>query len=165
MAGLRRQGPADPGDAGMAMSAALRFLAARPRSEAEVRRRLGRAFAPVIADDVIARLRTMGYLDDAAFAKWWREQRDRNRPKGALAIRQELRRLGVDAEAVESSLDGLDEEAAAIRAGGRRAQTLKSLPQRAFLEHLIPFLRRRGFATATARRAAQALWQRRQASA
>ena len=41
---------------------------------------------------------TLGYLDDAAFARAWVESRDRARPRGARALRDELRRKGVAAE-------------------------------------------------------------------
>ena len=50
------------------------------------------------------RLAALGYLDDAAFARAWVESRDRARPRGARALRDELRRKGVAAEAVEAAL-------------------------------------------------------------
>ncbi len=144
-----------------ALAAALRFLAYRPRAEAEIRKRLARAFPAPVVDATLNRLRTLGHLDDAAFARWWRDQRDRNKPKGAVAIRRELRRLGVAPGTIEEALAGLDEDAAAIAAGERQASKLHDLAQRPFLERLIPYLRRRGFALSVARRAAYALWETR----
>lgn len=43
-------------------------------------------------------------LDDAAFARAWVESRDRAHPRGASALRQELRLRGVDDETVRRVL-------------------------------------------------------------
>ena len=57
-----------------ALDSALRFLSYRPRSEQEVRRRLGRQAWPAeVIEAVVARLRAVGLLDDAAFARLWVE--------------------------------------------------------------------------------------------
>src|SRR5512138_499811 len=48
---------------------ALQALAHRPRSEAEIRARLARAELAAEADDTVAWLARLGYLDDQAFAK------------------------------------------------------------------------------------------------
>ena len=47
---------------------------------------------------------TLGYLDDVAFAAAWVESRDRARPRGSLALRQELLRKGVPREAIDEVL-------------------------------------------------------------
>ena len=44
-------------------------------------------------------------LDDEAFARSWVESRDRARPRGERAIREELRLKGVDRATVDSVLD------------------------------------------------------------
>ena len=83
-------------DAATVLDAAARFLGARPRSTAEVRRRLGQAgYRAELVDEAIARLAGLGYLDDEAFARAWVESRDRARPRGERALRTELRRKGV----------------------------------------------------------------------
>jgi len=56
-----------PLEAAKALS--LRLLAVRARSEAEIRSRLARAELSGPADEVLAWLRGLGYLDDAAFAR------------------------------------------------------------------------------------------------
>lgn len=48
---------------------ALRFLAARARTEAQVRARLAKAELAEVADEVVGWLRGLGYLDDAAYAR------------------------------------------------------------------------------------------------
>jgi regulatory protein len=44
----------------------------------------------------------MGHLDDAAFARWWAEQRDRHAPRGRRMIEAELRQRGVPREVIEA---------------------------------------------------------------
>jgi regulatory protein len=52
-----------------ARARALRLLAARPRTEAQMRERLERAGFGAEAEDVVAWLKGLRYLDDAAFAR------------------------------------------------------------------------------------------------
>lgn len=84
-------------DPGVVLDAALRFLESRARSEAEVRRRLTFAgYRAELVEDAITRLRELGMLDDAAFARAWVESRDRARPRGERALRQELSLKGIE---------------------------------------------------------------------
>lgn len=79
------------------LEAAARFLEPRARSVAEVRRRLtGTGYRPDLVDGAIERLLELGVLDDEAFARAWVESRDRARPRGERAIRQELGLKGID---------------------------------------------------------------------
>ena len=52
-----------------AKAIALRYLAAAPRTEAQVRARLAKADLEGDAEPVVGWLRRLGYLDDAAFAR------------------------------------------------------------------------------------------------
>ncbi|HUP55448.1 MAG TPA: regulatory protein RecX, partial [Methylomirabilota bacterium] len=82
--------------------AAARFLEARSRSVHEVRRRLGGAgYRAELVDGAIARMTELGMLDDEVFARAWVESRDRARPRGERAIREELRLKGIDRETVD----------------------------------------------------------------
>ena len=54
----------------------------------------------------IARLTELGMLDDEAFAQAWVESRDRARPRGERAIREELRVKGVDRAVIDEVLEG-----------------------------------------------------------
>ena len=128
-----------------AKNAALRLLAHRPRSEAEVRRRLQDRFSGEAIDQTLADLRRQGLLDDAAFARQWREQRERFRPRGPGLIRQELRRLGVDRDVIREALSGFDAAANAYRAGLKYAAKLSVEDSAAFRRKLGGFLHRRGF--------------------
>jgi len=92
-------------DPAVVLDAAARFIEVRPRSVDEVRRRLRDAgYQAEHVDVAIERMLALGYLDDAAFARTWVESRDRARPRGARALRDELRRKGVSAEAVEAAI-------------------------------------------------------------
>jgi regulatory protein len=85
------------------MEIAVRFLGARPRTRWELERRLRRAGAEApVVEATLERLAEIGYLDDAAFARWWGEQRDRHAPRGRRMIEAELRQHGIDRDVIEA---------------------------------------------------------------
>lgn len=87
------------------MAAAAAFLAVRPRSVAEVRRRLRlQGYRHDLIETVVERFVGLGFLDDEAFARTWVESRDRARPRGERALRQELARKGIDRHTIEAVL-------------------------------------------------------------
>lgn len=99
-----RRGAVD--DPAVVLEAAARFLEARSRSVAEVRRRLtGAGYRGDLVDGAIARMTELGMLDDEVFARTWVESRDRARPRGERAIREELRIKGVDRAVVDTVLE------------------------------------------------------------
>jgi regulatory protein len=112
VAGRRRESFADArarraaiDDPALVLEAAARFLEARSRSVHEVRRRLTSAgYQPGLVEDAITRLTDLGMLDDLAFARAWVESRDRARPRGERAIRDELRTKGLDRSVVDEVL-------------------------------------------------------------
>src|SRR2546422_9568184 len=108
----RREAHASIDDPAVVLEAAARFLEARSRSVAEVRRRLGRAGYRVdLVDGAITRLTELGMLDDAAFGRAWLESRDRARPRGVIALRRELALKGVDRAIVDELLEARREAA------------------------------------------------------
>ena len=142
------------------LTAALRYLSYRPRTVREVERRLeGRFTAPVV-EKTVNYLKDLKYLDDASFCAQWIGSRERRRPRGSRALRQELRRLGVEQQLVDEALEGIDETASACNAGRKQATKLvaKGITSREFHEKLTPFLQRRGFGYGTTREAANLLW-------
>ncbi len=144
---------------------AVRFLSFRPRSVAEVRQHLARAeagYGAELIEAVIARLSAQGYLDDAEFARFWVDNRQRFRPKGAPVLRQELRQRGLEGDAIEAALTGVDALAAAQQAARPRAERLAALAQAdppAFRRKLTDFLLRRGFGYDVAEEVVEALYQ------
>ncbi len=128
---------------------AVRFLSFRPRSVAEVRRHLARTIEdPDLIAAVLDRLAAQGYLDDGEFARYWVENRERFRPKGPRALRQELRQHGLSDEAIAAALDTVDAHQSACNAARPRAARLAELGRsdgEAFRRKLSDFLARRGF--------------------
>src|SRR5215211_4504623 len=56
-------------------------------------------------DRVITRLRDWRYIDDEAFARYWVENRESNRPRGRRLLEHELRLKGVDRDTVAEAID------------------------------------------------------------
>jgi len=144
--------------------AALRFLEARPRSIAEVRARLGRKdFAPEAIDAAIARLGELGLLDDAAFARYWVENRQAYRPRGAGALRDELRRKGIDADTTaeilsDDALTGDESASAWGLARGALRKYADSQDRNAFTRRMGSYLQRRGYTFDVIRPIVDQLW-------
>lgn len=97
----RKVKPADS-PAGDAYEAAVRYLAGRPHTVAEIHRHLrSKKFEADTIDRAIDRLRAQRYVDDEAFARWWVEQRERFKPRGDRALRTELAQKGVARDVVD----------------------------------------------------------------
>jgi regulatory protein len=143
---------------------ALRYLASRPRSEREVRGRLQRAgVAEPEIERVLAELRGHGLVDDAAFARYWVDQRQTFRPRGARLLEAELRQHGLAAELASTAAGHLESSAEedAYRAARKRAQQLRAATddERTFTTKLSQFLLRRGFAWDTIAPTVSRLWR------
>lgn len=131
----RRAERAEVDDPQVVLEAAARFLETRSRSVTEVRRRLVSAgYRSGLVEGAIARLLDLGVLDDEAFARSWVESRDRARPRGERAIRDELRLKGVDRTTVDLVLEER-REAASPPADGDPDDV--GSPDRAAAERLI----------------------------
>lgn len=134
------------------MQYALRSLSRRMQSRAELERKLLARTTPEVARSVLARLLEWGYLDDRAFAEAF--VRSRRERWGALRLRAELARRGVDERIVREVLaegeEGEGEVARALALLGKSAWRHKGEHAR-----MVRFLQARGFALAVAVEAAQ----------
>lgn len=129
-----------------AKQAAFRYLSYRPRSVDEVRRRLLKQEYPeAMVEDVLQRLLTLKLLDDAAFAKYWVEQRENFKPRSRMALQQELLQKGIARDVIETALADLDETAAARRAAEKKVSRWSHLPEDEFRKKMGGYLQRRGF--------------------
>jgi regulatory protein len=149
-------------DVEKAREQALRFLSNRPRSAWEVRQNLLKAgYGDATIDRVLERLRSVALVDDAAFARYWIENRTQFKPRGERALRQELRRKGVDREVIDAALEegGQADDQAAIQAALAKADRYRQLPRPEFAQKLGAYLARRGFDYETVREAVQVAWQ------
>ena len=142
----RREERAAIDDPGVVLEAAARFLEARSRSVAEVRRRLGRAgYRAELVEGAITRLTELGMLDDAAFGRAWVESRDRVRPRGEIALRRELAIKGVDRGIVDELLEERRDLSAAADGGGvdlEAARRLLARHERSLARVADPRMRR-----------------------
>lgn len=128
-----------------AVDHAVRFLSYRPRSNAEVSRNLSKKFDDTVIDAAVERLTALGYLDDAAFAKYWVENRDAFNPRGVMALRYELRQKGIEESIIRQVLESYDTLDAAYRAAQSKAKNLKYADRQTFQQKVGSYLQRRGF--------------------
>ena len=134
---------------GSPYEAAVEFLAARPRSLAEIRRHLhGKRYDDEAIDGAIDRLRAQRYVSDLDFAKYWVEQRSRFRPKGERALVSELINKGVARETIDAALGEMPAESESDRARRaivRQLMRWESLEPAERKRKIHAFLAQRGF--------------------
>jgi regulatory protein len=131
-----------------AMQRAGHLLAARPRSEHEMRIRLTDAgFDDAVVERTAVRLVDLKLLDDRAFALQWVEERGRVKGRAPEALIVELAAKGIPRELAEEALvaAGIEEEAQARRVAARLVGKVahKALPEQGAA--LMTMLVRRGF--------------------
>ena len=136
--------PSDP------LPLALRMLARRPYSVADMRRALERKFGATAAvKQAIARLRQLGYLNDKNYAAHTASSLARNRAFGSHRIRRELKAKLVDYKYIEPALDQAFEEISERelleKAVDKQIRTVRHPLTRNRLYSLCQSLMRRGF--------------------
>jgi len=143
-----------------ALEAALRLLSLGPRSERDLRERLERrrGFQRAAVDQAVARMRELGYVNDAAFAKLYVETRQAS-PRSKRALMFELGRKGVDRGYTEVALEDYDDAEAAYAAARRRLRSLSGADRVTFERRLGNFLASRGFGFGVARMTIQRCWR------
>lgn len=134
------------GERPLAMTRALNVLGYRARAEGELRERLLRAgYAPETVETVVGRLRELGYLDDAEFAR--NSAREKARKYGPRRVYGDLRKSGVGEELAREAVEGQFSEdselEAAQSAAGRRYN--KSERSDVVARRVYGFLVRRGY--------------------
>ncbi len=146
-----------------AVDRALNYLSFRPRSREEVRRYLRRKETPPeIIDAALARLDRLDFVNDHSFAEFWIGTREQFSPRGARALKNELRMKGVDREVVNELVDDEQDGERALRAGRKKAMLLVNIPDMdyaTFRNRLGSFLQRRGFGYEVTTRTVRALWK------
>jgi regulatory protein len=134
-----------------AREAALSLLSYRPRTAAELKRRLAeKEFPADVAAEVVERLDGMKLVDDAAFAETFVRDRVRLKPKGRRLLAQELRMRGVDAETAAGAIDEVMARTDTSETDLARQAAAKWRPRagedpRKARARLHAFLARRGF--------------------
>ena len=146
-----------------AVDRALNFLSYRPRSREEVRRYLRRKETPPeIIETALARLDRLDFVNDRTFAGFWIESREHFSPRGARALKNELRMKGVERDVVDELVNDEQDEERALRAGRKKAMTLvntTNIDYATFRNRLGSFLQRRGFGYQIVTKTVRALWK------
>ena len=129
---------------------ALRFLSYRPRSEAEIRKRLEREeLLPDTIEQIITRLRDEHQLDDKRFAEMYAESKMLAKPIGAHRLRLELRKKGISDSIIrhveQSYCNEENELKNARRLAEKKLSTDKANDPMKRKKRLADFLVRRGF--------------------
>jgi regulatory protein len=135
-------------DTAKATESAIRLLTSRPRSVREIRDRLRRKdFDDETIERVIERLRDWRYIDDEAFARYWVENRESNRPRGRRLLEQELRLKGVERETVAQAIEDaeIDERAGALEIARAKLRSYRGEEEAVARRRLGGFLARRGY--------------------
>ena len=148
----RPRRPLDPEKARTrTLQRAVKLLAAKPRSVAELRERLLEKewTDEAAADYAVAKLSEYGYLDDEQFALSFAQSRIRQKPVGRQRLARDLKNKKLDKELADQTLekvfaetpeDGLIDQAIAKRVRLRgRPQTRQE--SKSLFDHLL----RRGF--------------------
>jgi regulatory protein len=146
-----------------AVDRALNYLSYRPRSREEVRRYLRRKETPPeIIETALARLDRLDFVNDRTFSGFWIESREQFSPRGARALKNELRMKGVERDIVDEMVNDEQDEERALRAGRKKAMALVNAPDidyATFRNRLGSFLQRRGFGYQVTARTVRALWK------
>jgi regulatory protein len=129
---------------------AVKLLAAKPRSIAELRDRLAeRCSSTTVVDTVISRLREYGYLDDERYALTYASSKVRQQPIGRRRLELSLRKKKVDRAVADEALNQVfaetSEDDLIDRAIEKRLR-LRGCPKtRAEAKSLFDHLLRQGF--------------------
>ena len=143
-------------------NAAVRYLAYRPRSEAEMKERLyRRGFTEENINAVVAKLKEKGLLDDIYFAQFWKDNRETFSPRSQRLTRMELKRKGVADSVIEQITGSADDEDSAYRAASGKASRLPLTDYQSFRRRLEGYLRRRGFDYEIINRTVGRMWRER----
>jgi len=142
--------------------AAARYLSYRPRSEYEMRRQFSKhRFDDDCIEAVLSKLKEQGLVDDTAFAKFWKDNRQSFSPRSQYLTGLELKQKGVPGEIIEQGVSTIDDGDNAYRVATTRARSLKSSDYHGFRHSLGEYLRRRGFGYGVITRTIERLWQER----
>lgn len=138
-----------------ALDKALTFITASMKTEKDIRAYLRKkGYLEDISDYVVEKMRSYGYLDDAAYARAYAEHAGKK--KGSRLIAMELRQKGVSDEAIEealSSVSGEEESALEVLKKYLRGKSL----DRATLLKAYRHLMGKGFSCETAKGALERL--------
>jgi regulatory protein len=130
---------------------AIKLLAARSRSVSELRELLLQSAGATVkvVDEVLARLREYGYIDDERFAFGYASLKLRQRPLGRTRLKRDLTMKKVDRAVIDEALDlvfaEVSEEEQIDRAIEKRTRVRGRPKNRLQAKSLFDHLMRQGF--------------------
>jgi regulatory protein len=131
------------------MARAVRLLAAKSRSRAELRERLLEKADEITVDRAIQRLEQLGYLNDERFAASFAASKISTRPIGSARLRRDLHRRQVASDVAESAIkvayEETSEETLIDRAIAKRLRIRGKPETREETHKLFAHLMRQGF--------------------
>jgi regulatory protein len=130
---------------------AINILAARPRSERQLRERLlAKPWAePALVDECMAKLKELGYVNDGLFAQNYASSRMNVKPVGRSRLARELAGKKVERQMIDKALDTVfeevDEGSLIDRAIEKRIRTHGRPGDRNDAKRMFDYLARLGF--------------------
>jgi regulatory protein len=132
-----------------AKAAALRLLAVKPRTRADLARALARkGFEPEVVDSVLDRLERARLIDDAEYAEMMVRSRHAYQGLGRRALKSQLLRDGVEGEIAQEAVDMIDAEAEETRARElvrKRLRAMARVADDVAIRRLVGMLARKGY--------------------
>ncbi len=128
-----------------AVSCGIRLLGMRAHGRSELSSKLRKkGYVSTTVDAAIARLESLGLVDDRAFAAGWVESLSKRRPEGKAKARMRLLQKGIPEELTEEALREYDSPAMCCAAAEKKMRSLTGTPETK-RKKLETFLRNRGF--------------------
>jgi regulatory protein len=126
------------------------LLAARPRSQDELRQALQRkGFDDETSETLLGRLNKAGLVDDAAFAESWVRARHIHKGLARSALVMELERKGIDSDVASQAASEVDKESEEQRARELVRKKLSTLggdvDEQTTIRRLLSMLGRKGY--------------------
>lgn len=134
----------------LAVRKALDLLSRRHRTVRELATALGKSFGPEEVEHAVERMRSLGYLDDGAWAANY-VSGPRATGRGRRLLKHELGQRGVPDNVAQEAVAEHDDRAAAREAALKRARSLRTTEEPKRSRRLYDFLLRRGFSSTVAR--------------
>lgn len=139
-------------ETGLLLNRTFALISRRPHSKKEIEQFLHKKNATDREKEhILNKLEDLKYINDEEFIKWWIDQRQTFRPKGKIALRQELRQKGIDEKLIRRILDKEEEKSInsesslALSIAQKRLQRYQNLPSLEIKQKLSRFLASRGF--------------------
>ena len=142
--------------------AALRYLGYRPRSEYELKQRLyQRGFDTASVRAALSRLREQDLVNDADFARFWRDNRQSFSPRSQWLIQCELKQKRVPDDIIQQVVGEIDDTQNAYCVAQAKARRLTDCDYESFRRRLGDHLKRRGFGYGVCIQTVERLWRER----